>query len=226
MVFSSVGNISINKLKQKLEKYFALLKTASTTSKRKPFIAHPGKIVKVKKDTFQTHCMIGKACYGSNDSKRLAMILLNNLLGGPAMNTILNLRVREKYGFTYNIESNYSVYQDTGLFSIYLGTDPKYLDRCLKAIYKELAILRSKTLSPNRLHLSKQQLKGQLAIGRESNSNVMLSQGKALLVYNKVDSLSQIHERINGLDAEIMLEVANEQLNPSDFDALFYLGKD
>jgi predicted Zn-dependent peptidase len=169
--------------------------------------------------------MMGKACYGSEHKNRLGMILLNNILGGPAMNTILNLKIREKYGYTYNIESNYSIYADTGLFTIYLGTDPKYIDRSINAIERELKILRQKALSPTRLHLSKQQLKGQLAIGRESNSNVMLSQGKALLVYGEVHPLEKIHTKIEAIDSSSILEIANEQLDPKDFDFLYYNGK-
>lgn len=225
MVFSSVGNISVAKLKTKLEKYFAPLSTKSAELNRNLFIAKPGSRVNALKDTFQTHCMIGKACYGAQSENRLGMILLNNILGGPAMNTILNLRVREKYGYTYNIESHYAIYSDTGLFSIYLGTDPKYIDRCLNAIFKELKLLRNSELSSNKLHLSKQQLKGQLAINRESNSSVMLSNAKGLLVYDQVQPIEKIHEKIDSLTTQTILDIANEQLNPNDFDFLFYEGK-
>lgn len=225
MVFSSVGDISEAKLKAKLEKYFAPLSTKVADLKRDTFQAIKGSKTHIEKDTFQTHCMIGKACYGAQDNKRLPMILLNNILGGPAMNTILNLKIREKYGYTYNIESHYSIYSDTGLFSIYLGTDPKYIDRCLEAIFKELKTLRSGELSSNKLHLSKQQLKGQLAIGRESNSSVMLSHAKGLLVYNEVHPIETIHNKIDNLTTKELLEIANEQLNPNEFDYLFYNGK-
>lgn len=225
MVFSSVGNISETKLKAKLEKHFVGLNTVSSQLERSLFVPKQGNRVSIEKDTFQTHCMIGKACYGAQDDKRLGMILLNNILGGPAMNTILNLKVREKFGYTYNIESHYAVYSDTGLFSIYLASDPKYIDRCLNAIYKELKILRTKNLSSNKLHLSKQQLKGQLAINRESNSSVMLSNAKGLLVYNEVHEINRIHDKIDAITSEHLLEIANEQLNPDDFDYLFYKGK-
>lgn len=225
MVFSSVGDISVAKLKTKLEKYFAPLSTKPAELNRNLFTAKPGSRVNSLKDTFQTHCMIGKACYGAQSEKRLGMILLNNILGGPAMNTILNLRVREKYGYTYNIESHYAIYSDTGLFSIYLGTDPKYIDRCINAIFKELKLLRNSELSSNKLHLSKQQLKGQLAINRESNSSVMLSNAKGLLVYDRVQPIEKIHEKIDSLSTQDILDIANEQLNPNDFDFLFYQGK-
>ena len=51
--------------------------------------------------------------------------MLNNILGGPGMNSRLNLAVREKYGLVYTIDSSYSPYTDTGLFGIYFGTEAK-----------------------------------------------------------------------------------------------------
>ncbi len=225
MVFSSVGNISSKKLKEKLEKHFGRLRSGPAIQQRTPFENVTRKIVKTPKETFQTHCIMGKAAYDTNETKRLSLILLNNILGGPAMNSVLNLKVREKYGYTYNIESNYSVYTDSGLLSIYLASDPKYMNRCVTAIQRELKVLRSKKISPNKLSLAKQQLKGQLAISRESNNNIMLSYAKSLLIRNKIDPIDRIHNNIDLLDANNLLASANEHLNEFELDYLFFEGK-
>jgi len=225
MVFSSVGNITASKLKFKLEKHFGNLRNETAIQERTPFGNLPRKIIKVPKDTFQTHCIMGKSAYDVDQKKRLSFILLNNIIGGPAMNSILNLKVREKYGYTYNIESNYSVYTDSGLFSIYLASDPKYMNRCISVVQRELKNLRLTKMSANKLSLAKQQLKGQLAISRESNNNIMLSYAKSLLIHNKIDSIETIHQKIDLLDADNLLEVANEHLNEKDQDYLFFEGK-
>lgn len=225
MVFTSVGNLSTKALKRKVEKYFLAISPGKALIDRKAFKPKTGKECREDKGTYQSHLMLGKSAYGLNHPKRLSLVLLNNILGGPAMNSILNLKVREKYGFTYHIESNYSVYSDIGLLSIYLGTDPKYLDACIKAVYRELKVLREKKLSTNKLHLSKQQLKGQIAIGRESNSNLMLSQGKNLLMRGKIISLKESYAAIDRLSSEDLLDVANEMLDPKLFDTLHYEGK-
>ena len=141
------------------------------------------------------------------------------------MNSILNLKVREKYGYTYNIESNYSVYTDSGLFSIYLASDPKYMNRCITAVQRELKNLRQRKMSSNKLSLAKQQLKGQLAISRESNNNIMLSYAKSLLVRNKIDSIETIHQKIDLLNASDLLEAAGDHLNEENLDYLFFEGK-
>lgn len=225
MVFSSVGNISAAKLKVKLEKHFGSLRGGKAVQQRTPFKSSIRKIVNVPKETFQTHCIMGKSAYHTNDKKRLSLILLNNILGGPAMNSILNLKVREKYGYTYNIESNYSVYTDSGLLSIYLASDPKYMNRCIAAVQRELKILSHKKMSTNKLSLAKQQLKGQLAISRESNNNIMLSYAKSLLIRDKIDSIETIHHNIDLLDADNLLASANEHLNELELDYLFFEGK-
>ena len=208
-----------------MEKYFSEIPSRSIVNGRVPFNPAKPKKIKIDKKIFQTHCMMGKVCYGIEHPKRIGMSLLNNMLGGPAMNSILNMKVREKYGFTYNIESHYAVYSDTGLFSIYLGTDPKYIDRCQKAIFKELRLLGRNKLSANKLHLAKQQLKGQIAIGRENNSNLMLSFGKSLLMQNDIRTIDQIHRDIDSISAQEIQEIASEVLNANEFDFLFYNGK-
>lgn len=225
MVFTSVGNISVKRLKNKLEKHFASLSTDHIKNPRFPFSAHKAKKVIVKRDSFQTHCMLGKATFGGNSSKRMGLSLLNNILGGPAMNSILNLKIREKYGFTYNIESNYALYTDSGLFSIYLATDPKYIDRTIKAVLSELKNLRNKKLSTNKLHLAKQQLKGQIAIGRESNNNLMLSYGKSLLMKNNIKTTAEVYQDIESITAEEIQAIAQSELNPNDFDFLYFQAK-
>lgn len=225
MVFTSVGNISVKRLKNKLEKHFASLSTDHIKNPRYPFAPQKANKVKVKRDSFQTHCMLGKSTFGGDNPKRMGLSLLNNILGGPAMNSILNLKIREKYGFTYNIESNYALYSDSGLFSIYLATDPKYTNRSLKAVLTELKSLRNKKLSSNKLHLAKQQLKGQMAIGRESNNNLMLSYGKSLLMKNKVKTLAEVYSDLDAITAEEIQDIAQSELNPDDFDFLFFEGK-
>jgi len=227
MVISSVGDISTERLKRRLEKHFGEFPSGpSATSNRQAFQNHQEvKKVRLPRANYQTHCVMGKSVYGARHPKRLPMILLNNLLGGPAMNTMLNLNVREKYGFSYNIESHYVSYSDTGLFSIYLGTDPKYIDRCLKAVHRELHKLREKKLSPTKLKGYKQQLKGQLALSRENNTSMMLYYAKNLLIRGKIKAVGDILQQIDEISAEDLLEAANENLNEKDFHYLFFEGK-
>jgi predicted Zn-dependent peptidase len=224
MVFSSVGDISFKKLLRYLNKYFGQLPSSSPQFQREVLTVNTAEVVKVDKAIFQSHCIIGKDSYHLNHPKRLTMVLLNNILGGPGLNSMLNLKIREKYGFTYSIESNYTAYSDTGIFSVYLGTDPKYLEKCVKLVLKEIRLLREKKLSNSKLSLAKQQLKGQIAIARESNVNLMLSNGKSLLQRGKLYPLKEMLVQLDKITAEELLDIANEQLQEQDLHQLIFTG--
>ena len=136
------------------------------------------------KEIHQAHHGIACRAPHLHQKDRHSFILLNNILGGPAMNNILNLKIREKHGIAYQVDSNYSPFTDTGVFSIYLGTEVQQLDKALKLIDKELAQLREKAFNPKTLEGYKTQLKGQLALGQDSGSSLMFNNGKSLWVYN------------------------------------------
>jgi predicted Zn-dependent peptidase len=151
------------------------------------------------------------------------MILLNNLFGGPAMNSRLNLNIREKYGFTYNLESSYTALSDTGLFTIYLGTDTLYLDRTRELIEKEMRKLRETKLGTMQLSAAKKQLCGQIALGQENYSGVMMGLAKSVLLFDKIDSLEKIYSDIEKINAETILELANRYMNPKNLSSLTYI---
>lgn len=225
IVFSIVGNIDLKKVKKLCEKHINEIPEKSSTLSRTQFNKYQAEQIILKKDVFQTHCIIGNLTYDAYNKNKKTFILLNNILGGPAMNSRLNMGIREKYGYTYNIESSYSIFSDIGLFYIYLGTDQKHLDKCLKLINKEMNILRSKKISNAQLHKAKQQLIGQITLSEENNCNVMLGMGKSVLLYNKVDDLKTTYNKINVINEQQLIDVANEIFNPKDLSNLIFTPK-
>ncbi|MDP4268040.1 MAG: insulinase family protein, partial [Bacteroidota bacterium] len=176
----------------------------------------------ISKQSYQTHCVIGNEAYSMDDDKKTGMILLNNLLGGMGMNSRLNLAIREKYGFCYNIESNYTPFTDTGIIAIYLGTDNEYIEKSIHLVYKELAKLRDMKLGQQQLRKAKLQIIGQLAILQEVNVNEMLSIGKSYLYYNRVDTIEEIYKKIETITSEDLYEIANEVFNPNKMSMLIF----
>jgi predicted Zn-dependent peptidase len=150
------------------------------------------------------------------------MALLNNILGGPAMNSRLNITLRERNGIAYNLESNYQPFSDTGLFSIYCGTDDALMSKAIELIHMELKKLREVKLSPARLHTAQKQLKGQLAISLESHQNEMLAMGKNMLVYGKVDPVEEIYRKIDIITASDISDLANQFFEPSQLSTLIF----
>ena len=174
------------------------------------------------KDTYQNHVLIGNVAYDLNHPKRLALHLLNNILGGPGSNSRLNMSLREKNGIAYNVESSYNPYSNTGVFGIYFGTDAENLARSMRIIDRELALLRDKKMGALQLHKACRQLKGQMTIANENKESLMLSLGKSYLLYQKIDSLETIYQRIDAITSLDLMEIANEILAKDKLSTLIF----
>ncbi len=222
MVFCSIGNLSLNRIKKLTEKHLGWVASSRRDEIRLPFVNYRPNTKVVKKSTFQSHCIVGNLAYDLQDPKRVGMHLLNNILGGPGLNSRLNLVLREKHGLAYNIESMYTPYSDTGLFCIYFGTDKDNLNKTLVLVHKELKKVMNERLGVLQLFKAKRQLMGQLAIASESNENLMLTVAKSFMVYNSIDTLEAVNSQIEDLTASAIMEIANEVLDPGKLSTLIY----
>jgi len=226
IVFASVGNISEAKLRKYLEQYLGERELPAARPKMRPSLTayRPEKKL-VKKKTFQSHCVIGNRCYNAFDERLTAMALLNNLLGGPGMNSRLNLNIRERYGFTYHIESYYQAYSDSGVFGIYLGTDKGQMARSIELVEKELKGLSEKPLGILQLSKAKKQLLGQLAIATENNGSLMLALGKSVLQRDEVERLEELTLKVEQVSASDVIEIAGDVFDRNQLSTLIYQAK-
>lgn len=222
MVFSIVGPFSLKEVQKWMNKYALELPIGDQRYHRRPINAYHSQYVSTEKETYQTHAIIGARGYDMHHEDLTTLILLNNLLGGPGMNSRLNLNIREKYGFAYNIESFYTPYTDTGALGIYLGTDKGTIDRSLKLAHRELKKLRETKLGIVQLKKAKQQLLGQIALAQENNANSMIGQGRTLLHYGKIDSFEDIAKRVESVSSDRVIQVANEVFAPDQLSTLIY----
>jgi predicted Zn-dependent peptidase len=222
MVFCSVGNISDEKILKLFQTYFSDIVTGKSNNRiNKPWIYKPASVTK-KMDTYQNHCILGNLAYDLKDKRRMGMFLLNNILGGQGLNSRLNLSLREKHGFAYNVESSYNPYYDTGIFSIYFGTDNQYLNKSISIALSELKTLRTTKLGTIQLSKAKNQIKGYLVRGYENHESLMLSLGKSLLFFNKIESIEELCKKLDAVSASELLETANEIFEPSKMSTLIY----
>ena len=197
------------KIKSILEKYFQTNPRKFSPNIRVNFQAGKGQSKVILAPIHQVHGILGGNSYSAHESGRMPMLLLMNLLGGPGMSSKLNLEIREKRGICYQIEANYSPFSDTGLYSIYFGTDTEKHEKCLELIYKELNHLKTKSLSQLYLHQSKARLKGQIALADENHSSVLISLCKSIQDYGYADSIQEIFRLIDKITIQDLLEVAN-----------------
>lgn len=223
IIFNSIGNIPFEKVLKLAEKYLAPLPIFSSETLRTSFDNYLPLTRQIAKPILQAHCMLGRPAYPITDSKRLPFFMLVNLLGGPGMNSRLNLGIREKYGFVYTIEANYTSFINTGIFSIYFATEKKQLEKTLSLTFRELKKLREKPLGSIQLHTIKQQLMGQLAMAEESNLNFMLMMGKSLLDLGQIDSLNDIFSMIENITASQLVDIACEMFKEEDLSLLTYI---
>nr|WP_321408782.1 pitrilysin family protein [uncultured Carboxylicivirga sp.] len=222
MVFASVGNVSFKKIVAWAEKYLGTVPTNHRQHDRPEVCKYIPKSLTIEKDTHQSHVIIGNVAYDFNHPSRLHLHLLNNLLGGPGMNSRLNMALREKNGIAYNVESSYTPYYGTGIFSIYFGTDQENLYRSFSIIDRELKKLKTKELGSLQLHKAIRQLKGQMAISADNRENLMLNMGKSYLMYDQVDSLNDVYKKIDSITAKDLLDIANEILADNQLSYLIY----
>jgi predicted Zn-dependent peptidase len=164
------------------------------------------------KGIHQVHHLTGAVAPGADSKDKLAMTVLANILGGPAMNCRLNLNIREKHGMAYHIEANHVVYQDAGVFNVYFGTDARFHGKVERLVRKELVNMRTKALGTRQLHDAKQQLLGQIALGHEHGATVLSGLAKTYLMYDRVETLASLVSAIEALTSRDLLDVANAWL--------------
>lgn len=178
----------------------------------------------LNKRNHQANCIIGGPAPSLyQERERLATILLCNILGGPASNSILNSVLREKNGWVYGVECSYVQYSDAGMVTISLGCDKNNLDKCIKAIDKEIVRLQSEPLSERRLRAAKKQLLGQLAISSDNGETQCLSMGKGLLAYGKISSGKENRELVEAVTSEDLMMTARSIFNPEKLSRLIYI---
>jgi predicted Zn-dependent peptidase len=224
MVFFSMGNTDFKRIVRLAEKYLSDISArAPARHREKPHPApfRPLPCLKRKK-THQSHVLIGGRAFDMYDARRVPLFLLNNILGGPGMNSRLNVSLREKCGLVYNVESNVTAYTDTGLCSVYFGTDPKNRERVTRLAENELRRLRENRLSDFLLSAAKKQVIGQLGVSSDHKENLFLGLGKSFLHHDRYEQLPELFAKVNAVTASQLQDIANELFAPERLFTLIY----
>lgn len=170
----------------------------------------------------QAHVLMGRRAYDINHPRRLALYLLNNILGGPAMSSRLNMALREKNGLVYTVESSMTSYKDTGMWCIYFGCDPHDVKRCKRLVRRELDKLMQKPLTERQLQQAKHQIKGQIALACDSRESFALDFAKSFLHYGWEKDVSALCASIDRITADDLQQVAQELFLPDTIQTLEY----
>ena len=225
LVFSSAGNIPVEKLQLLLEKHLGKEKLAPFTQKRSKPTLKAGKKIFVEKDIHQVNYLVGGKAYAYPHKLRPALTLLANVLGGPALNNKLSMVIREKYGLAYHVECTYAPFTDCGIFSLYLGTDKENLKKATDLAEKTLSYYKDNKMSSRQLHEAKKQIIGQMALAQDSGSALMFNLGKSLYLFNRIDTMQEVFRRLEEITSEQIQQAAIDTFHFEKMNVLAYVPK-
>lgn len=208
MVLFSMGNIAPSRVATMAERHFGHLHHGLVRNSRQvPRLLPPARR-KENAGLHQSHTVIGARIPGMHDDRRYALSLLNNIIGGPGMNSLLNVQLRERRGYVYTVESSVTAFTDCGLFEVYFGCDDSTADKSLRIVERTLRALAETPLTARQLAAAKKQYCGQLLLASDNAEANVIGAGKSLLYYGRVGTLSESIEHIRSLSSSQLMEVA------------------
>ena len=223
IVIGITGDYELGAVERMLRRYFGPVTRNSPIRSRQRTLPIVNQHVEIAKPINQVHYMLGSPAYGIHDERKTGLLLLNNMLGGFGMSSILNLSIRERYGIAYTIESNYTLFGDTGLFTIYLGTDQEKVERAKKLVFKELDKLKDKGVSEGQLKKAKHKFKGQIALAEESRMSMIIAAAKNVMDYDRVVSLSEVFNKIDEVETADLLTIARDVFDESKLSSMSFV---
>ncbi len=226
LIFASVSGFSFSKVLRIAEKFLTDLPVYESGYRRDSFSNYVAKTKIDKKHIQQAHCAIGNIAFNNQQKERYAFSLLVNLLGGPAMNSRLNMLLREKHGYVYSVEANFSAFHDIGLFSIFFATEKKQIYRSVDLILKELSGMAESPMGTAQLQKAKVQYIGQMAMAEENHMSLMLMLGKSLLLHDRIETFDEVVAKIRNISIHDMQDVAQQVFDKSKLSFLYYLPRD
>lgn len=222
MVFSVLGNLKWEKIIRIAEKYFGCIAENKRTRTREKNGNSTFFRERQNRETHQGHVVLGHIAPSCFENSRLPMFVLNNIIGGPCMNSRLSLILRERNGIGYNVETEYTPYTDIGLFTVYFGTDSDNIDKSLRIVERELTRICNEPMTEIQLNKVKRQFIGQLLMSTDNGESQMLSVGRSVLLYGEADDIQTSCLRIKDVSADDIINVAREVIVPEKLSQLIY----
>lgn len=222
IVIAVLGNYSLNKVIKIGAKHYAEIPENLYRPSRNAPVKNATVVQTFQKPIQQAHAMLGTQAYSLHHPYKTGLLLLNNLLGGTGMSSILNLEIREKHGIAYTIETGYSPLSDTGIFTLYFGTDKEKVNKAWSLIHKEFKKIKEHPLSEVQLQKAKNKFIGQIALGEENRIGLIISMAKSLIDYDKIDDLETVFKKIQAVSTEEMRNIVNEILDESNLTKLTF----
>lgn len=218
-IIAIAGNVNHKKAVSLVEKHYSNPSLLSLHKEREALPLYTPNHFMEKRAVQQAHLIVGTTAFDVHDPKRVALSVLNTILGG-GMSSRLNQNIRERYGYCYNIYSFNNLHSDIGDFGVYMGTDASKVDHSVKLIFREFDKLLKKSVTKIELDRAKSQAKGSIMLGLESMGSRMMRIGRQELYYQGYYSLDSILAMIEAVTMDEIVEVTQEILEPSRYSVI------
>lgn len=202
------GGMGAERLRGVLERCFAALPAEGTAPERvaPPVVAPASHIKRI--DSHQAHCVMGVRVPSMFSPERYPLGLITNILGGPGMNSRLNVALRERRGLVYSVDAGLTGWTDCGLFTVYFGCDPEDAPRCADLVRRELLRMSVEPLTARQLQAARQQYLGQLVVASDNHDQTALNAARATLFYGRVLPDAEFRARLESITPDELAHAA------------------
>lgn len=222
IVISSWGEIPDREFQKIAEVIFSDIPANLRNYKRTKPDRAPLFAIEKHKNTYQTHYLFGGLAPSMDDEDRIAATVLSNILGGPFAISLLNQSLREKHSLTYNVESSYTAYSDSGLLSVYFGCEEEKTAEAISECMRTIRAVKEKPLGEKTLRIFKKQMTGSLIIANENPEALMLAVARTILIFGKINDMDEIYRKIESVTAADIHRVASQIFDDSNINSIMY----
>jgi len=211
MVISYCGGNDIKKVNTLFEKHFKKIpqKTLQKNTSKQEFSYHIFD-KKIKRNENQCYALLCYEAPKRNYDNRVALRLLNNILGGSGMSALLNLKLREDNALVYQVESQYLAYQQAGIFSIYFYCSKKNIKKAIGLCEEELLKTMQINISKKQLDSYKLQYLSLYYMQLENRLNICIENALGLLFYDQVKNIDFLEKELKKITAIDLKNIAKE----------------
>lgn len=213
LLFFVMGQVTPKRFEELCRRYLSEPFPSEVTPSTRPELSLPIALADetpyfVHSRTHQAHTLLGGLGATYNDPDRAAQNLLLQLLAGDGMNTLLNVELRERRGWVYNVEASVTCFPDVGWWQIYFGSDDDHAEEALRIVLEELDRLMQEPLREQVLRAWKKQTKGLALVSSEQSESTFLSFGRQMLLRGRYETLEEYFDRIDSVTTESLMETA------------------
>jgi len=208
IVISVAGNFEHSRLIELLNASFGTLSRTGVPKKDVTPEFTRATVVK-KKQLEQVQICLGCKGLKYAHEDRFVLMALNTVLGN-SMSSRLFQEIREQNALAYSIYSYVTSYRDTGLLTVYAGTDPTNALEVVRLVTRELKKIKDEGITQAEGLRVKNQIKGSLVLSLESSNSHMSRLARQEMYFGKYHSMDDIIKSVEKVTLDQVQQLAQQ----------------